>query len=240
MVYRIVLSHNQTEYLYKFKDTQRTYVVLDAMSMEDSYTCGTLGYGVVPVATMGNRSLNRNRGLMRVLHDLSPKDTDIVEFLDGDRYPMEYSPSRIEELMDKHDLGCLLYTCSVDDTRISKLGINPCTTSLVDTGTLCNPFYSCGFAMRVRDVLSIMSYNKGHLFEPKLSSWGCEDQYLGILCSHLGVRVAITREILVNGAVGGDQHMHPSYRDSLQTYIDLIQNNGIPIRNEYQAPVILE
>lgn len=240
MLYRVVISHNQTEYLDKFKSTLNTLVVLDAMTIADSYACGILGYGIVAVPSQGNRSLNRNLGLFRILETCHLNDNDIIEFFDGDRHPIEYSEKRIQELMDGHDLDGILYACAGIDSRVARLNIATHSTVIVDTGTLCNPFYSCGFALRVSAVKKVLSYNNGNLFEPRLSSWGCEDQYLGIICDYLGLRIALTTEILIAGDVGGDQHLHKNYRESLQKYIDLLRTHNLPIRSDYRANVPVE
>lgn len=228
-MYRVIISHNQTASLHKFPGPVLSVVVLDAPTDNDIATCHSLGYAVVIVPQYGNRGSNRNAGLDRVLA-VNENSTDIVEFLDGDRYPISpYSTDLVKALMLDNHLDCLLYTCSAD-TRLSRLSLDSDSTYLVDTGSLCNPFYSCGFAMSVSAIRKIMEFNGGYLFEPAFTGWGCEDQYLGMECSHLGLRVGITTNIVLNGSVGGTEETHQEYRNSLQTYVDLVRSKGLRIQ----------
>ena len=231
MIYRVVLSHNQTENIRKFPGGCFTILVFDSPTHEDIAECEAHGcsYVIMPVA--GNRGANRNAGLQKVLNAFKPNYDDYIEFFDGDRYPTIYNPEKVLRLMGEHNIQCMLYSCG-QDARHEKIYVPTEGATIVDTGTLCNPFYSCGFIMQVSAILGIMAFNNGFLFEPRFTRWGSEDQYLGLVCEHLKHRVAITRETLLNGKVGGDCDFHQDYRESIQTYVDLIKEHNLPIRNE--------
>jgi hypothetical protein len=183
----------------------------------------------MPVA--GNRGANRNAGLQKVLSTFKPNPDDYVEFFDGDRFPTTYNPDSVLRLMEKYDIHCMLYSCG-NDARHTKIYVPLEGATIVDTGTLCNPFYSCGFIMRVSAILDVIAFNNGVFFEQRFTTWGNEDQYLGLVCEHLKHKVALTCETLLNGKVGGDSDSHQDYRESLQTYVDLIREHNFPIRNE--------
>lgn len=235
-MYRIIISHNQTEELRCFPSDAPTFVVLDAHTVADLEMCEMLHYNPVIVKVQGGRGQNRNAGLERLVSMVDLCTSDIIEFFDGDRFPIApYSTSLVESLMHRNNLDVLLYTCN-NDKRVQSLNLEKGSTYMVDTGSLCNPFYSCGFAMTASAIGKVKAFNGGHLFEPLFTGWGCEDQYLGILCSHLGLSVGITTEFVLNGAVGGTENLHPDYRASLQTYIDLVQAGGFAIRNTSALP----
>lgn len=229
MVYRIIISHGQSAHLAQFPVGVPTVAVFDAYTDADAQMCHELGYAPVVVPRSGNRGANRNAGLQHLLEGALLAPDDIVEFFDGDRYPVHYPPGRMSWLMGAYGLSVLLYTCE-QDTRREKIRIGEGSTALVDTGTLCNPFYSCGFAMRAGALLDVCRFNGGPLFEPRFTGWGCEDQYLGLVCDRLGLRVALTTEILLRGSVGGDATMHQGYQASLQQYVDLVREKGLEIR----------
>lgn len=231
MLYRVVLSHNQTENIRKFPGGCSTVFVFDAPTKEDLDECTAHGCSYVLMPVAGNRGANRNAGLQKVLTTFKPNYDDYVEFLDGDRFPITYNPEKVLRIMEEHGIQCMLYSCG-QDARHEKVYVPLEGATIVDTGTLCNPFYSCGFVMRVSAILEVMAFNDGFLFEPRFTKWGSEDQYLGLVCEHLKQKVAITCETLLNGRVGGDSDFHQDYRESLQTYVDLIREHNFPVRNE--------
>ncbi len=231
MLYRVILSHNQTDSIRKFPGGPSTVFVFDAPTDKDISECTKLNCSYVQMPYAGNRGANRNAGLQKILTTFNPQFNDIIEFFDGDRYPTTYNPDAVKYLMDTYGIQCMLYSCG-QDARHSKIFVPLSGATIVDTGTLCNPFYSCGFAMSVSAIQEIMAFNNGSLFEPRFTRWGSEDQYLGLVCDHLHHKVAITCEIILNGSVGGDSDLHEDYRESLQTYVDLIREHNFPIRNE--------
>lgn len=231
MLYRVVISHNQTESIRKFPGGPSTVFVFDSPTEKDITECIAHGCNYVLMPYAGNRGANRNAGVQKILSTFDPRFNDIIEFFDGDRYPTTYNSDAIESLIDSRGIQCVLYSCE-HDARHQKVYVPLSGATIVDTGTLCNPFYSCGFAMRVSAILEVMAFNNGSLFEPRFTRWGSEDQYLGLVCDYLHYKVAITCEVLLNGAVGGDADQHEDYRESLQTYIDLIREHNFPIRNE--------
>lgn len=228
-VYRVIISHNQTEYIMKFPTGTSSVFVFDAPSAEDIILSTRQMGQAVTMDMAGNRSANRNAGLARILSQFEPDDEDIVEFFDGDRFPVRYKPDVVDRIMREHDISCMLYTCETD-TRYQKIFVPLKGATIVDTGTLCNPFYSNGFAMRVRAIRKVIEFNGGEFFMTSFNKWGCEDQYMGLVCDRLGFRVALTRETQLNGHVGGEEELHPDYRDSLQQYIDLIREKQLPVR----------
>ena len=238
MIYRIVLSHNQTENIRKFPSGCSTVFVFDAPTQEDINECNSHGCSHVCMPVAGNRGANRNAGLKKVLDTFNPNFDDYVEFFDGDRFPTTYNPEKVLRLMERHNIQCMLYSCE-NDTRHEKIEVQPEGATIVDTGTLCNPFYSCGFIMRVSAILEILAFNNGFLFEPRFTRWGSEDQYLGLVCEHLKYRVGITRETTLNGRVGGDCESHQDYQEALQTYIDMIREHNLPFRNVYRTPELV-
>lgn len=231
MIYRVVLSHHQTENIRKFPSGCSTVFVFDDPIQEDIDECNAHGCSNVCMPIAGNRGANRNAGLQKVLSTFKPKPDDYVEFFDGDRFPTTYNPDSVLRLMEKYDIHCMLYSCG-HDARHTKIYVPLEGATIVDTGTLCNPFYSCGFIMRVSAILDVIAFNNGVFFEQRFTTWGNEDQYLGLVCEHLKHKVALTCETLLNGKVGGDSDSHQDYRESLQTYVDLIREHNFPIRNE--------
>lgn len=240
MIHRIIISHRQTECLAKFPYAPNTIVVFDDPTELDLKECTRLGYSYTISTQSGNRGTNRNTGLYSILKSSSLPDGDLVEFLDGDRFPISYNESRIWDLVTNHGIDCILYTCNEADARLRRISIPEGHTSIVDTGVMCNPFYSCGFIMKVSTIHKIMNFNDGNFFEPRFKGWGCEDQYMGLVCHKLGLKVALTREILLNGRVGGDANDHIDYKDSLQTYVNLIVEKGIEPRHEPATPILCE
>ena len=238
MIYRVVISHNQTENIRKFPFGCSTVFVFDAPTKEDFDECTAQGCSYVCLPVAGNRGANRNAGLQKVLTTLTPKFDDYVEFFDGDRFPTAYNPDKVLRLMEGHNIQCMLYSCK-EDARHEKIDVPSEGATIVDTGTLCNPFYSCGFIMRVSALLEIIAFNNGFLFEPRFTRWGSEDQYLGLVCEHLKYRVGITRETTLNGRVGGDCDCHQDYRESLQTYVNMIREHNLPFRYECRKPEVV-
>lgn len=238
MLYRVVLSHNQTDAIRKFPGGPSTVFVFDSPTDKDIAECTAHKCNYVLMPYMGNRGANRNAGVQKILDIFNPNFDDIIEFFDGDRYPTTYNSIAVESLMTQYGLQCILYSCG-HDARHKKIYVPLRGATIVDTGTLCNPFYSCGFAMTVSAIQEIMAFNNGSLFEPRFTRWGSEDQYLGLVCDHLHHKVALTCEVLLNGSVGGDSDQHQDYRESLQTYIDLIRERNFPIRNESRPGEII-
>lgn len=227
MVYRIIISHGQASSLAHFPVGVPTIAVFDAPTDADFYMCSGLGYEAVVSPREGNRSLNRNVGLERLLDGAMLAPDDIVEFYDGDRYPVHQPLEGIGKLMDVEGLDVLLYTCE-EDARLERHGVPLFRTAPVLTGGLCNPFYSCGFAMRYSAIQKVMAA-RGSLFEERLDRWGCEDQLLGLWCARLGIRSGLTRAVVLHGKVGGDSQRREGYRESLQQYIDIVREQGLPI-----------
>lgn len=229
MRYRVIISHNQTESIRKFQRGCPTVFVFDAPTKDDIVECTMMGYDNVIMPVAGNRSANRNAGLACIMHKYDLSDTDAVEFFDGDRFPVVYDADKVSSMLNDTDV--LLYTCR-DDARFERIAVPEEGSVVCDTGRICNPFYSCGFAMKVSAIGKVVAKNggNGHLFEPRFTRWGCEDQYLGIECANIGIRVAITREVVVNGSVGGDSGSHFDYRESLQQYVDLMRENKLVFR----------
>lgn len=238
MIYRVIISHGQAEYLGKFPRGVPTVVVFDEYDNAGVSVCEELRYAHVKSPKPGNRGANRNCGLHYLLDGALLAPDDIIEFMDGDRVPTRYSPWSVNSLFNTHKLDGLLYTCEAD-ARLEKIHVPEHGALLIDTGTLCNPFYSCGFAMRFSAISRILSSTQGSLFDPRFAGWGCEDQYLGLMCDNMGMRIAITAEVQLRGKVGGDAALHPGYRESLQQYLDLARAN-FPIRVESRAPEVLE
>ena len=237
MIYHIVLSHKQTEYINKFPEN--SVFVFDDPSEEDIIYCKRNNITYVISSEKGNRSINRNTGISFILSNYKVSDNDIIEFFDGDRYPTTYNFEKVLELIENNSLDIMLYTCK-NDMRLSKIYVPIEGAAIIDTGTMCNPFYSCGFAIKISAIKKIQEINNGNLFEPSFIYWGGEDQYLGLLCDKLNLKVAITTEVTLNGNVGGDAVSHSNYRETLQNYVNLIIKNNIPIRNEARDAYIIK
>lgn len=219
MRYQVVISHNQSRFVDRFSDifgNERIVFVFDAM---DEYDIRAMernhNVNIVTVRTPGNRSANRNAGLAYVMSHFAVSDDDIVEFFDGDRFPVCYSPRELG------DIDVLLYPCE-NDKRFEKLKPGPVSTRWVS-----NPFYSCGFAIKVSAIRKIEALNGGKLFKEEFREWGCEDQYLGMQCHLSGLNVVLDSRTVLAGTVGGDELSHPNYRATLQQYVDLIRANGM-------------
>lgn len=227
MIYRVVISHHQAAYLESFRKLFSFVAVFDEMDTFDCVAVRKFGLqDIETVPVSGNRSVNRNAGYLKLSSVAPLALDDIVEFYDGDRVPTLYDPVYVEQTMREHNLGALLYMCP-NDTRQSLTGND---FKIVDTGTLINPFYACGFAMTVAAIEHVRAFNNGPLFRPEFTGWGCEDQYLGITCAHLNIRVGLTPKIQLSGAVGGDSDFHAHYRETLQEYINLIRANHLAIK----------
>jgi hypothetical protein len=222
MHYRIVISHGQTGYIPKFLDVFGTdsniLFVFDAMTDADLHLVQSAGIPYVCVLNEGNRPLNRNTGLRYWEQNAAMRDDDVIEFFDGDRVPVQYLPDSVPD-----DWDVLLYTCE-NDRRLEKLKIGKVTTNV-----LCNPFYSCGFAMKYGAVKKIYGMNDGRLFDESFTQWGCEDQYLGVMCGRAGMNIYLHDGVILSGKVGGDELSHPKYRESLQHYVNrLLEKNIFP------------
>lgn len=229
MIYRIVISHHQAPYLERFSKSFQFVAVFDNMDSSDKDAVENLGIqDIVAVPQKGNRSLNRNLGYT-LLSSVSPLGMDdIVEFYDGDRVPQTYDPEYVERTIRENNLGVLLYTCE-KDTRKSRY-LQGESFRIVDTGSIVNPFYSCGFAIKVSALERIREFNGGDFFRTEFTGWGCEDQYTGLVCHHLNIPVGLTDRICLLGDVGGDSDWHLSYRESLQEYINMALANNLDIQ----------
>ena len=237
MIYRIVISHNQSQYIERFPTP--SVLVFDSISADDIDICNHHRIPYTTVSSKGNRSWNRNTGLQYVIDYYHPADTDIIEFFDGDRYPIIYNEKFIEHIMQDSHLDALLYTCQTD-ARCNRMTVPEHGAIVVDTGVLCNPFYSCGFAMKYSSIKCIQQLNDGYFFNKNFIYWGCEDQYIGIECDSLNMKVGLTKEIQLNGSVGGDSEIHIDYRESLQQYIDTMVIRGFPLRNVPRQPQLIQ
>ena len=85
-----------------------------------------------------------------------------------------------------------------------------------------------------------MEFNNNSFFETSFIYWGGEDQYMGLICDKIELKVGLTCEILLNGNVGGDQEEHPDYKKSMQNYINLIRKYNLPIRNSAKESYIIK
>lgn len=222
-MFRVIISHNQSKYISLFP--KNSLFVFDDIKSEDIKECR--GNKFITVESKGNRGYNRNAGLNYILKIFNPKDSDVIEFFDGDRFTIKYNEEYVKRIIHENDLGVLLYSCE-NDERHKRINFD--LFKIVDTGTICNPFYSCGFAITVGAIKRIFEINGNELFDTSFNKWGCEDQYLGILCDKLGIKVAITKEIILNGNVGGDSGLHNNYRESLQHYVNKILALGMELR----------
>lgn len=236
MIYRVVISHNQTEHILRHSTINPLIYVFDKPTTDDISRCAEHGLKYVVMQVAGNRSANRNAGLTYLLSHYDLSDDDIIEFFDGDRYIVQKNVEYMEQLFVTHGIDCVLYTCS-NDSRIKRYSIPDDGSLVIDVGTLCNPFYSCGFAMKYSAVKRVMEYNNGEYFAEVFDKWGCEDQFMGLVCHQLGLRVAITTKIKINGDVGYDQQEHHDYKQSLQHYVDMIRMHNMPFRNKPDASI---
>jgi len=221
MRFAVIISHKQSDYIGKFVDTlsielSRMVFVFDAMDESDIATVNKHSVSFVTVPTAGNRAANRNAGLKFLETKYELADGDVVEFYDGDRIPVSVMDWNADW---SHDVD--LFTCEIDK-RLEKLAIGP-----VSTGTLCNPFYSCGFSMKVSAIRKVEMVNNGNLFDDSFAGWGCEDQFLGLQCAKLNLSVRLSDRVVLAGAVGGDEISHRNYKDSLQHYVNRAISAGL-------------
>lgn len=217
--YRVVISHHQSQFIPLFRPATPTVFVFDDIAPEDTAAVGATPYITAPC--IGNRSLNRNLGLAYWCSHASLSDDDIVEFFDGDRYPVQYAPP--EEEMHKCGCGALLYLCE-GDARTCLLEKEPRPRG---TGWFSNVFYSCGFAMRYSAICQVRGFNHGPFFREEFKGWGAEDQYMGLVLHRLGICTALSHQVRLNGSVGTDVWDHPEYRDTMRTYFRLAYMNGL-------------
>lgn len=212
MIYRVIISHNQTEQITKFanffNDMSHTVFVFDSPTDSDIEIAERLKLQYTMPNINGNRPLNRNTGLAYLMSKYTLVDSDVVEFFDGDRVPVRYCYNCLD------DWDVLLFMCE-KDARADHY-----EPGLVDNWMLCNPFYSCGFAIKYGAISRVCLKTGGCLFDEDFTGWGCEDQFLGLLCNSLGMKILLYDGVILNGSVGGDAVNHDGYRDSLQTYIN--------------------
>lgn len=213
---KVVISHHQTEYIGRFDFTDAVFVFDDPLpeDLKAAY-----GRPVITMPSPGNRSANRNAGLGYWLKQHLADDA-IIEFFDGDRFPIRYGDPSIE--MRKIGTDILLYPCEGD----IRLGYARPGTPIYVKGP-GNAFFSCGFAIYKRTIDKIMEFNRGEFFCEAFKGWGGEDQYMGTVAGHLGIPCALSAETVLNGSVGGDEGSHPDYINALATYIKLSIKNGM-------------
>lgn len=217
--HRIVISHHQSQSIPLFRQDIPTVFVFDDITPEDVAAAGTAPHVTAPC--MGNRSVNRNLGLAYWRSHTSLRDDDIVEFFDGDRYPVKYAPP--EEEMRKYGCDVLLYPCE-EDTRSRLLEKEP---GPEDTGWLSNAFYSCGFAIQYAAIRQVLEFNHGPFFREEFKGWGAEDQYMGLVLHKIGATAVLSRKTMLCGSVGTDVGEHPEYKETMRTYFNLAYLNGL-------------
>ena len=213
---KVVISHQQTEYIshFSFPDT---VFVFDAPTPEDLKCAGDL-----PIITMkkaGNRSANRNAGLAYWAPHLTEPDA-IIEFFDGDRFPIKYEDPAAEMAATGADI--LLYPCEKD----IRFGYAKPGAELYMKGP-GNAFFSCGLAIRKSAIDKIVAFNKGDFFCEAFSGWGGEDQYMGTVAAHLGLKCVLSAKTVLNGSVGGDEGEHPDYIQATTMYLQMVLKNGM-------------
>ena len=76
-------------------------------------------------------------------------------------------------------------------------------------------------------IKEIYRVNSGKLFDESFTGWGCEDQFLGVMCGSLGAKVCLCDTVVLSGKVGGDELSHPDYLGSLQHYINRLRECNI-------------
>lgn len=212
---KVVISHLQAEYISRF-DFPDTVFVFDSPTREDLAEVGDRPF--VTMAKAGNRSANRNAGL--AYWSSQAAGDAIIEFFDGDRFPVRYGDPAIE--MESSGADILLYPCE-NDIRLAYARPG---AHLYMKGP-GNPFFSCGFAIRRNAIDRIVAFNHGEFFCEEFSGWGGEDQYMGTVAAHLGLKCVLSSHTLLNGSVGGDEGTHPDYIHATTTYIQLVLKNGM-------------
>lgn len=213
---KVIISHHQTEYISCF-NFQDAVFVFDDPTPEDLKETG--GRPSITMGKAGNRSANRNAGLSYWMHH-PISEAPIVEFFDGDRFPVKYREPAAE--METTGADILLYPCEADIRfKYAKPGDH---LYMKGPG---NPFFSCGFAIRKKAIDEIVAFNKGKFFCEAFSGWGGEDQYMGTVAAHLGLKCVLSAYTLLNGSVGGDEGAHPEYVQATTTYIQLVLKNGM-------------
>lgn len=213
---KVIISHHQAEYLSRFSFPDAAFV-FDDPAPEDFRGAGSHPFIVMEKA--GSRSANRNAGLKYWLSLASDKN-GIIEFFDGDRFPVQYEEPLAE--MDKAQADILLYPCEKD---IRLVYARPGDVLYMKGPG--NPFFSCGFAIRMPAIHKIMEFNKGEFFSTAFSGWGGEDQYMGTVAAHLGLKCVLSANTVLNGSVGGDEGEHPDYMQAMTTYMQLVLKNGM-------------
>lgn len=216
-LYRVIISHHQSEYLKNFDATIPSVVVFDDLTPADISAVGDIPY--IQRKPMGNRGANRNAGLNYWLSK-NPSENAVFEFLDGDRFPVMYDDP-IKE-MSELDADILLYPCNAD-TRYARHKFKE-TLYMKGPG---NPFFSCGFAITKKALDAITAFNNGVFFREEFDGWGGEDQYTGTVAGHLGLRCFLSETIELNGTVGGDSQNHNDYLGSMNIYLKLVLQNGL-------------
>ena len=213
---KIVISHHQTEYIRHFNFADIVFV-FDDPTPDD--LAAASDHHVITMGQAGNRSANRNAGLAYWLSQ-NPEDDAIIEFFDGDRFPIRYADPAAE--MSALGADILLYPCEKD---IRKAYAKPGTPIYIKGPG--NAFFSCGFAIYKKTIDMIMAFNDGAFFSEEFKGWGGEDQYMGTVAGHLGIRCALSAKTTLNGSVGGDEGAHPDYIQAMTTYIKLAIRKGM-------------
>lgn len=212
---RVVISHRQSEYIRHFNFADTVFVFDDPTPDDLKYAAG---HPIITMKTAGNRSANRNAGLA-YWHD-DAGNNSIIEFFDGDRFPIKYAEP--EKEMSATGADILLYPCEKD----IRFGYAKAGVELYMKGP-GNPFFSCGLAIRKDAIDKIIEFNKGEFFCEEFSGWGGEDQYMGTVAAHLGLKCVLSANTILNGSVGGDEGAHPDYIKAITTYLQLAIKNGM-------------
>lgn len=213
---KVIISHHQTEFIRKFPFSDVVYVFDDPTPSDlEAVKCSPY----IIMGKPGNRSANRNAGLNYWLNQ-RPNSNSIIEFFDGDRFPIRYANPADE--MERLGTDILLYPCNKDIRAAYTKPGNP--IYIKGPG---NAFFSCGFAIRKKAIDKIMKFNQGSFFSEEFKGWGGEDQYMGTVAAHLEISCALSAKTILNGSVGGDEGTHPDYIQAMSTYIKLSIKNGM-------------
>ena len=180
MLYRVILSHNQTDNIRKFPHGPQTVFVFDAPTAEDIKECEALGcrYVIMPLA--GHRGMNRNTGLQFILQNFSPNYDDYVEFFDGDRFPTDYNPDKVLKLDEyMRDKGLnpeeiLFMGDDIPDLQVMKsVGLPACPADAADEIKQISQFVSQrgGGKGCVRDVIERVLKVQGKWMTAEAYAW---------------------------------------------------------------------
>jgi FkbM family methyltransferase len=120
-------------------------------------------------------------------------------FLDGDRFPVNFSTEVIERALSLYDI-CMARV--LFDFRCFKNYF----MSSYKLGQMDNDVFSCGFCIRKEMIEKVIAF-QGRLFHPVFDGeFGEEDRYLGDVVYHLGGRCGLfPRRSYVKGSFSGPQ-----------------------------------